>query len=86
MLCFSCVAGSFLLLCTTAGALAAGVPFQWLPAPLVAACGLALFFDSHSLREYIVFVGGAFITGKYFQPSVASLSYRYSWICTHPDS
>ncbi len=60
----SCVcAGSALLVCTTAGAVAAGVPFQWLPAPLVAACGLALFFDSRNLREYIVFVVGAFMTG-----------------------
>lgn len=46
-----------------AGALAAGVPFQWLPAPLVAACGIALFYESRSLREYIVFVLGAFVTG-----------------------
>lgn len=29
------VAGVVMLLCTTAGALAAGVPFAWLPAPLV---------------------------------------------------
>lgn len=29
--------GSFLLICTTAGALAAGIPFNWLPAPLVSA-------------------------------------------------
>eukprot|EP00983_Pelagomonas_calceolata_P120912 1160748-Pelagomonas_calceolata.AAC.9 len=55
--------GSCLLLCTTAGALAAGVSFAWLPAPLVAACGLALFFDeAGGLREYIVFVLGAFLT------------------------
>lgn len=47
-----------------AGALAAGVPFQWLPAPLVAACGLALFYESRSLREYLVFVVGAFVTGR----------------------
>jgi len=60
------IAGSFLLLCTTAGSLAAGVPFAWLPAPLVGACGLALFFDSRSLREYAVFVGGAFLTGVWF--------------------
>ncbi|KAJ9506464.1 hypothetical protein QJQ45_019460, partial [Haematococcus lacustris] len=60
------LAGSFLLVCTTAGALAVGVPFQWLPAPLVGACGLVLFFDSASLREYILFVGGAFLTGVWF--------------------
>jgi len=60
------LAGTFLLLCTTAGALAAGVPFGWLPAPLVAACGLALYYDSQSLREYFVFVVGAFMTGVWF--------------------
>uniref|UniRef100_A0A7S3R236 Uncharacterized protein n=1 Tax=Dunaliella tertiolecta TaxID=3047 RepID=A0A7S3R236_DUNTE len=64
------VAGSCLLLCTTAGALAAGVSFAWLPAPLVAACGLALFFDeAGGLREYIVFVLGAFLTGVWFVSS-----------------
>ncbi|GLI61232.1 hypothetical protein VaNZ11_003532, partial [Volvox africanus] len=60
------VAGSFLLLCTTAGALAAGVPFAWLPAPLLAACGLSLFYESRSLREYMVFVVGAFLTCVWF--------------------
>eukprot|EP00798_Chlamydomonas_sp_ICE-L_P014360 gene14360-20357_t len=60
------LAGSFLLLCTTAGALAMGVPMVWLPAPLVGAGGLALFYDSQSLREYIVFTGGAFMTCVWF--------------------
>ncbi|GLC46128.1 hypothetical protein PLESTB_001193000 [Pleodorina starrii] len=60
------VAGSFLLLCTTAGSLAAGVPFVWLPAPLLAACGLSLFYESRSLREYMVFVVGAFFTCVWF--------------------
>ncbi len=54
-----------MLLCTAAGAVAAGVPLHWLPAPLVAACGMALFLDSGSLREYIVFVVGAFVTGAW---------------------
>lgn len=58
--------GSVLLICTTAGGLAIGIPFQWLPAPLIAACGLALFNDSRNLREYIVFTGGAFLTGLWF--------------------
>lgn len=51
-------------LLNAAGSLAAGVPFQWLPAPLVAACGLSLFYESRSLREYLVFVVGAFLTGE----------------------
>ncbi|MEW5314894.1 MAG: hypothetical protein WDW38_006356 [Sanguina aurantia] len=58
--------GSFLLICTTAGALAAGIPFNWLPAPLVGACGLALYYDSRSLREYAVFAVGSFLTGVWF--------------------
>jgi hypothetical protein len=56
------VAGSCLLLCTTAGSLAVGVPLHWLPAPMVAACGLALYYDSRSLQEYSIFVLGAFLT------------------------
>lgn len=56
------VAGSCLLLCTTAGSLAVGIPFHWLPAPMVAACGLALYYDSRSLQEYSIFVLGAFLT------------------------
>lgn len=56
------VAGSCLLLCTTAGSLAVGIPFHWLPAPMMAACGLALYYDSRSLQEYSVFVLGAFLT------------------------
>lgn len=60
------VAGSCLLLCTTAGSLAVGIPFHWLPAPMVAACGLALYYDSRSLQEYSVFVLGAFLTAGWF--------------------
>lgn len=60
------VAGVLMLLCTTAGSLAAGVPFAWLPAPLVAAVGLALYYDSGSAREYSVFVLGAAATGVWF--------------------
>jgi len=47
------VSGSIMLLCTTAGSLAAGVPFVWLPAPLLAACGIALYCDTGSLRECV---------------------------------
>ena len=43
-----------------------GIPLQWLPAPLLAACGLALFYDSRSLREYLVFVIGAMVTLGWF--------------------
>ncbi|KAF8058100.1 hypothetical protein HT031_005760 [Scenedesmus sp. PABB004] len=58
----STLAGACLLLCTTAGSLAVGVPFHWLPAPMVAAAGLALYYDSRALTEYGVFVAGAMLT------------------------
>lgn len=51
------VSGTVMLLCTTAGSLAAGVPFVWLPAPLLAACGLALYSDTGSLRECVLWGG-----------------------------
>lgn len=60
------IAGSCLLLCTTAGAVAAGVPFEWLPAPLVAAVGLALYYESRSVREYAIFVAGGMLTAVWF--------------------
>jgi hypothetical protein len=60
------IAGSCLLLCTTAGGLAVGVPLVWMPAPILAACGLALYYDSRSLREYSVFVLGAVLTAAWF--------------------
>lgn len=60
------LAGACLLLCTTAGAVAAGVPAEWLPAPLAAAVGLTLYYDSRSVREYGVFVLGAAATLVWF--------------------
>jgi hypothetical protein len=60
------LAGTCLLLCTAAGGVAVGIPLQWLPAPLLAACGLALFYDSRSLREYLVFLIGAMVTLGWF--------------------
>lgn len=32
----------------------------------VGACGLALYYDSRSLREYTVFAVGTFLTGVWF--------------------
>lgn len=60
------LAGSLLMLCTTAGAVAAGVPLEWIPAPLVAAVGLALYYDSRSVREYMIFVVGGLLTACWF--------------------
>lgn len=55
-----------LLLCTAAGGLVMGVPLQWMPAPLLAACGLALFYESRSLREYAAFVVGSLLSATWF--------------------
>ena len=59
-------AGGVLVLSAGAGALAAGVPLLVMPAPLVAAAGLALFHESGLLRDYAVFVAAALLTGGWF--------------------
>lgn len=60
------LAAACLLLCTTAGSIAVGIPFPWIVAPLVAAGGLSLYYDSRSLREYGVFVLGVLFTAGWF--------------------
>lgn len=60
------LAAACLLLCTTAGSVAVGIPFPWIVAPLVAAGGLALYYDSRSLREYAIFVLGVLLTAGWF--------------------
>ncbi|KAK9824524.1 hypothetical protein WJX72_011089 [[Myrmecia] bisecta] len=60
------VAGTALVVSAAAGSLAAGVPLMVMPAPLIAASGLALYHDSHSLRDYALFAGGALLTGGWF--------------------
>lgn len=60
------LAAACLLLCTVAGSLAVGIPFPWIAAPIVAAGGLALYYDSRSLREYGVFVLGVLFTAGWF--------------------
>eukprot|EP00879_Flechtneria_rotunda_P012843 GHRR01013409.1.p1 GENE.GHRR01013409.1~~GHRR01013409.1.p1 ORF type:complete len:1004 (+),score=317.90 GHRR01013409.1:346-3357(+) len=60
------VAGSCLILCVTAGSLAVGVPFHWLPAPMAAAIGLATYYDSGNLRDWGLFVVGAFLSAGWF--------------------
>lgn len=49
-----------------AGALAAGIPPQWLPAPLSAGAGLMLYLDSGSPLEFLLFVSGSLVTGTWF--------------------
>lgn len=43
--------------------MAAGVPVAVMPAPLLAAGGMAMFLDSNLMRDYLLFVAGSFATG-----------------------
>ena len=40
----------------TAGGLAAGLPLHIMPAPMLAATGLAMFYEGKELRYYCMFV------------------------------
>ena len=55
--------GPLLMLSAAVGALAAGLPIWMLPAPLLAASGLAMFYDTRTLRDYLLFAVGALLTG-----------------------
>lgn len=58
--------GGALILSAGAGALAAGVPLLLLPAPLIGAAYLALYYRSGLLRDYLLFVGCTLITCAWF--------------------
>lgn len=64
--------GAALMVAAGAGSLAAGVPVAVMPAPLVAAGGLAMFLDSNLMRDYLLFVAGSLGTGVH--PPHLSLS------------
>lgn len=51
-----------LLIATIAGSIAFGVPLPLFPAPLLAAIGFALYYESRQLKEYFLFILGAIIT------------------------
>ena len=72
--------GAALMIAAGAGSLAAGVPVTVMPAPLLAAGGLAMYLDSVALRDYFLFVAGAFGTGGRSQP-VVPLQLA-SWVIT----
>lgn len=61
--------GTALMLSAGAGSVAAGVPMTVMPAPLVAAGGLAMYLESAALRDYLLFVAGALGTGGYIYPN-----------------
>ena len=56
--------GAALMIAAGAGSLAAGVPITVMPAPLLAAGGLAMYLDTDALRDYLLFVAGTLGTGK----------------------
>lgn len=58
--------GAALMIAAGAGSLAAGVPITVMPAPLLAAGGLAMYLDTSALRDYLLFVAGALGTGVPF--------------------
>ncbi len=62
----STVGASLVIISACAGAFAAGVPVAMMPAPLVAASGLVLWYESGQLRDYVIFVGGALVTAAWF--------------------
>ena len=55
-----------LMLSAALGSLAAGVPIWVLPAPLLAAAGLAMFYETRLLRDYSLFTIGGLCTGGWF--------------------
>ena len=58
--------GPLLMVSAALGSLAAGVPIWVLPAPLLAAAGLSMFYDTRTLRDYLLFVAGGLLTGGWF--------------------
>jgi hypothetical protein len=62
----SALMGPVIMVSSSIGGLVMGLPIYVLPAPLLASAGLALFFDSRSFKDYLVFVIGAVATGVWF--------------------
>lgn len=60
--------------------MAAGVPVKVMPAPLVAAGGLAMYLESGALRDYLLFVAGALGSGT---PLPAQCSVLSASNCTY---
>lgn len=58
--------GPVIMVSASVGGLVMGLPIWVLPGPLIAAAGLALFFDSRTFRDYLIFVVGAVATGTWF--------------------
>ena len=62
----SSLGGAALVVSCGAGGIACGLPVWLMPAPLLAGCGIALFYDSGIIRDYCIFTAGAFATALWF--------------------
>ena len=62
----SSLGGAALVVSCGAGGIACGLPVWLMPAPLLAGCGIALFYDSGTIRDYCIFSAGAFATALWF--------------------
>ena len=56
---------ALVLSCGAAGA-ACGLPLWLMSAPPIAGCGIALFYDSNSIRDYCLFLAGTLATALWF--------------------
>ena len=62
----SALVGPVLMVSSSIGSLVVGVPLWALPAPLVGASGIALFYESRSMRDYLLVVVGGLSTCGWF--------------------
>ena len=84
------VMGIVLVLSATGAALVMGFPLAVIPAPMVAASGLALFIDSWALRDYLLFVLGGVVSAAWFvvhnfwflDVDIGSVSLRFVCVVT----
>ena len=58
--------GPVVMVSTAIGSLVLGLPIWALPAPLIAAAGVALYFESRALRDYSLVVVGGLCTCAWF--------------------
>lgn len=62
----SSLGGAAIVMSCGAAGVACGLPLWLMPAPLLAGSGIALFYDSGSIRDYCLFSAGTFATGLWF--------------------
>ncbi|GMH37943.1 hypothetical protein BSKO_05827 [Bryopsis sp. KO-2023] len=64
--------GGALIVAAGAGGVVAGLPLPLMPCPLIGAAGMALYYDSRQLRDYVVFLAGTAAAAIY-------LFYQHFW-------